>query len=165
MAKRIAPVQHDPVTATGGHAAAGVGLAPTRQDGDALALLRSAIVRDFPGRIALVSSFGADSVVLLHMVAEINPATPVLFNETGMLFAETLAYQREVAAELGLTNVRLVRPTLASLSTADPSGTLHATDTDACCHLRKVVPLNRALEPYGAWITGRKRFQAHTRAA
>ena len=158
-------MQHDPVTATGGHAAAGVGLAPTRQDGDALALLRSAIVRDFPGRIALVSSFGADSVVLLHMVAEINPATPVLFNETGMLFAETLAYQREVAAELGLTNVRLVRPTLASLSAADPSGTLHATDTDACCHLRKVVPLNRALEPYGAWITGRKRFQAHTRAA
>ncbi|MCB9958123.1 MAG: phosphoadenylyl-sulfate reductase [Rhodospirillaceae bacterium] len=138
--------------------------ASARRGEGTLAFLRSAILHDFPGRIALVSSFGAEAVVLLHMVARINPATPVLFNETGMLFAETLAYQREVADELGLTNVRRVRPTLASLAKADPAGTLHAADTGACCHLRKVVPLNRALEPYAAWITGRKRFQAHTRS-
>lgn len=126
--------------------------------------LSRAICSDFAGSIALVSSFGAESVVLLHMVAQINPATPVLFNETGMLFPETLAYQREVAEELGLSNTRLIRPTRVSLAASDPTGTLHQRDTDACCHLRKVVPLNRALEPFSAWITGRKRFQSRSRA-
>jgi phosphoadenosine phosphosulfate reductase len=130
---------------------------------EAIDRLTQAIARDYPGRIALVSSFGAESVVLLHMVSRINPATPVLFNETGMLFPETLAYQREVAAELGLTNVRIVRPTAASLAAVDRNGRLHLADTDACCHLRKVVPIERALEPFAAWITGRKRYQSGTR--
>ena len=126
--------------------------------------LERAVFDDHPGRIALVSSFGAESVVLLHMISEISPATPVLFNVTGMLFSETLAYQREVADELGLTNVRLVRPTLAELEQADPAGDLHRRDTDACCALRKVVPLKRSLAPFDCWITGRKRFQSLTRA-
>jgi phosphoadenosine phosphosulfate reductase len=132
---------------------------------EALDRLTRAIARDYPGRIALVSSFGAESVVLLHMVAQINPATPVLFNETGMLFPETLAYQREVAAELGLTNVRIVRPTVASLAAGDPASRLHQRDHDACCHLRKVVPIERVLEPFTAWITGRKRYQSGSRRA
>lgn len=133
--------------------------------GGAFDILERAIRRDHPGRIALVSSFGAESVVLLHMVARINPATPVLFNETGMLFPETLAYQREVARELGLTNIRIVRPTLMERMTGDPDATLHLRDPDACCALRKVAPMQRALEPFAAWITGRKRHQSGTRAA
>jgi phosphoadenosine phosphosulfate reductase len=132
---------------------------------DALDRLGAAVRRDFAGRIALVSSFGAEAVVLLHMVARINPATPVLFNQTGMLFPETLIYQREVAAELGRTNVLVVRPTAASLAAADSCGRLHLADTDACCRLRKVAPLERALEPFAAWITGRKRYQSQTRRA
>lgn len=132
---------------------------------DAFDLLAQAIIHDFPGRIALVSSFGAESIVLLDMVARINKATPVLFNQTGMLFAETLAYQQTVAAELGLTNVRIVRPTLAELGRLDPRGTLHEDDHDACCDLRKVRPLKRALQPFAAWITGRKRFQSASRAS
>ena len=115
------------------------------------------------GRIALVSSFGADSVVLLHMVAQIDPATPVLFLETGMLFPETLAYQRDVAAHLGLKDLRIVRPDDRDLKRADPDGTLHEADPDLCCDLRKTRPLDRALEPFDAWITGRKRFQSETR--
>jgi phosphoadenosine phosphosulfate reductase len=131
---------------------------------DSVDLLSGAIRRDFPGRIALVSSFGAESAVLLHMVSEINPATPVLLNETGMLFPETLQYQRQLAAELMLTNVRIIRPTRADLSRVDPEGDLHQRDVDACCDLRKVVPMQRALQPYAAWITGRKRFQAGLRS-
>ena len=126
--------------------------------------LRRAITRDHAGRIALVSSFGADSVVLLDLVARINPATPVLFNDTGRLFAETLAYQRSLAAELGLTNLRIVRPTRLEVERVDPDGTLHATAPGRCCALRKVVPLRRALQPFAAWITGRKRFQSRHRA-
>jgi len=132
--------------------------------GHAEAILHKAILRDYAGRIALVSSFGADSVVLLDMVAKISPATPVLLNETGMLFPETLEYQREIVAKLGLTNVRLIRPTSVELRSFDPEGSLHQNDPNACCDLRKTRPLLRALKPYEAWITGRKRHQSTLRA-
>ena len=111
------------------------------------------------GQVTLVSSFGAESVVLLHMVAVADRSLPVLFLETGMLFPETLAYQREVSEELGLTDVRLIRP-----FPGDEHGTLHLRDTDACCDLRKAQPLQHALAEFDAWITGRKRFQGGRRA-
>ena len=133
-------------------------------EGQALAMLAEALLRDHPGRIAMVSSFGAESVVLLDMVATILPSTPVLFNQTGMLFPETLDYQREVAAKLGLTNVQVVRPTQRLIKMLDADGTLNSTDPDACCALRKRVPLERALAPFDAWITGRKRYQSEARA-
>ncbi|MEO9863416.1 MAG: phosphoadenylyl-sulfate reductase [Yoonia sp.] len=117
------------------------------------------------GDTALVSSFGAESVVLLHMVAEIDPATQVIFIETEMLFNETLVYQKEVAAHLGLTNVQVITPSRAALLERDSEGLLHQADVDACCTLRKKEPLERALKPYGSWITGRKRYQSGTRAA
>ncbi len=117
------------------------------------------------GRIALVSSFGAESVVLLHMAAVIDNTVPVLFIDTEMLFTETLVYQAEVSERLGLKNVRIIRASGAEIAAADPHGTLHRRDTDACCALRKTVPLNRALAGFDGWITGRKRFQSGTRAA
>ncbi|WP_424964639.1 phosphoadenylyl-sulfate reductase [Dinoroseobacter sp. S375] len=117
------------------------------------------------GRIALVSSFGAESVVLLHMIAKKAPKTPVLFIDTQMLFPETLAYQEEVARKLGLRRIEVIRAAPAALAAEDPDGLLHTRDTDACCDLRKTRPLETALEGYDAWITGRKRFQAGTRAA
>ena len=116
------------------------------------------------GAVALVSSFGAESVVLLHMVAVVDPATPVLFVDTRMLFAETLAYQREVAERLGLQDLRIIRAGATRLAARDPEGDLHRKDPDACCALRKTEPLERALAPFDAWITGRKRFQSGTRA-
>ncbi|WP_424973688.1 phosphoadenylyl-sulfate reductase [Dinoroseobacter sp. S124A] len=117
------------------------------------------------GRIALVSSFGAESVVLLHMIAKKAPKTPVLFIDTQMLFPETLAYQEKVARKLGLHRIEVIRAAPAALAAEDPDGLLHTRDTDACCDLRKTRPLETALEGYDAWITGRKRFQAGTRAA
>ncbi len=130
---------------------------------DTKSLLVDAVKNEFAGRIALVSSFGSESAVLLHMIAQINPATTVLFNETGMLFSETLEYQKSLSRELGLTNVRLIRPTLQELGKLDPKNDLHKSDTDGCCSLRKVKPLQRALVPYAAWITGRKRYQTKDR--
>ena len=108
--------------------------------------------------VALVSSFGAESVVLLHMAALVDTATPVLFVDTEMLFTETLVYQQEVTERLGLRNVRII--TAADLATRDPDRLLHKTDPDACCALRKTAPL----QDHDAWITGRKRFQSGTRA-
>lgn len=117
------------------------------------------------GKIALVSSFGAESVVLLHMAAIMDRSVPVLFIDTQMLFAETLVYQTEVSERLGLRNVQIIHAAESELKRLDPDRTLHQFDTDACCDLRKTVPLNNALSGYDGWITGRKRFQSGTRAA
>ena len=132
---------------------------------DAPEILRASLGSSATGRMAVVSSFGAESVVLLHMLAQIDPATVVLFVDTQMLFPETLAYQQDVARALGLLNVRRIRTRPQDLHNGDPDGALHKTDTDACCDLRKTAPLERALAGFDSWITGRKRFQSDTRAA
>ncbi|KND20123.1 phosphoadenosine phosphosulfate reductase [Pannonibacter phragmitetus] len=128
-------------------------------------ILRDAIRNHYVGRIALVSSFGADSAVLLHMVSEIDPSAPVIFVDTGKHFPQTLRYRDLLVDRLGLTGVLDVRPDPEALSAADPGGMLWMVDTDACCHARKVVPLATALKGFDAWISGRKRFQSSTRAA
>ncbi|MEP2781373.1 MAG: phosphoadenylyl-sulfate reductase [Pseudoruegeria sp.] len=116
------------------------------------------------GRTALVSSFGAESVVLLHMVSIMDRTTPVLFLDTEMLFPETLSYQQELSERLGLNNVQVIKPPRDEVFLKDNEGLLHQSDTNACCNLRKTQPLQRALAPYDAWITGRKRFQSGQRA-
>jgi phosphoadenosine phosphosulfate reductase len=132
---------------------------------DGTAVLTRAVRRDFAGRIAVVSSFGAESAVLLALVASIDRATPVLFVDTGQHFAETLAYRDALAEKLGLTDIRTVEPTARELVAQDPSAELWRFDPDACCRLRKVTPLERALGPFDAWVTGRKRHQALTRVS
>jgi phosphoadenosine phosphosulfate reductase len=126
-------------------------------------VLEESLRHDFVGRVALVSSFGAESAVLLHMIAEIDPSTPILFGDSGKLFAETLEYQQSLARQLGLTNIQVLRPDEADLAEADPQGDLHQHSQDGCCHIRKVLPLKRALENFDAWITGRKRSQSLVR--
>ncbi len=117
----------------------------------------------FGDRLALVSSFGAESAVLLHIAAQVNPDIPVLFLETGMLFGQTLDYRKTLAVKLGLTDVRDLRPLYQDLAVHDPSQDLWKTDTDGCCRIRKVLPLDRALQDFDAWITGRKRFHGGSR--
>lgn len=131
----------------------------------ATSVLERAFADEQVGEIALVSSFGAESVVLLHMVSVMAPKTPILFIDTQMLFAETLGYQRDLADKLQLEDIRRITPGAARLAARDPDGTLHQRDTDACCDLRKTVTLQEALDPFHAWITGRKRFQGSTRAS
>jgi phosphoadenosine phosphosulfate reductase len=124
-----------------------------------------AAVETFGDKLALVSSFGAESAVLLHLASKVKPDIPVLFLDTGMLFGQTLDYRRQLAAKLGLTDVRDLRPTYQDLATADPEAKLWQSDTDACCHVRKVLPLDRALAEFDGWLTGRKRFHGGARLA
>ncbi len=131
---------------------------------DAQGLLRLAIEDAFPGRVAAVSSFGSESAVLLHMVAQIDPATPILFLNTGKLFGETLRYRDRLQDVLGLSDLRAIGPHPADRARLDPEGALWSRDTDACCGFRKVAPVRRALEGFDAQITGRKRFQTNARA-
>lgn len=127
-------------------------------------ILRVALKREFAGEIALVSSFGAESIVLLHLAAQIDKNVPVIFIDTDRHFAQTLQYKDEVVAKLGLTNVTTVGPDLAEAKARDPKGDLWKTDPDACCELRKVVPNETALAPFTAWISGRKRHHGAIRA-
>ncbi len=115
-------------------------------------------------RLALVSSFGTESAALLKVMADVDPAIPVVFLDTGWLFEETLAYRDTLIATLGLRDVRSIQPSEATLSREDPDRDLWFSDPDACCRIRKVEPLQRALAPFGAWINGRKRFQGGLRA-
>jgi phosphoadenosine phosphosulfate reductase len=131
----------------------------------ATSLIRLAIEDLFPGRIALVSSFGADAAVLLDMVAKVDKATPVVFVDTGQHFPETLAYRDAFCERLGLTNVITAEPDATALAEQDPEKFLFASDPDRCCDIRKVRPLAEALAPYDAWITGRKGFQSVIRAS
>jgi phosphoadenosine phosphosulfate reductase len=121
-------------------------------------------LKEFPGKAAVVSSFGAESAVLLHMMAAIDPNTPVLFLNTGKLFGETLRYRDRLQELLGLGDLRTVAPHPADRARLDPEGTLWSKDTDTCCHFRKVVPLRRMLEGFETSLTGRKRFQTEARS-
>ena len=125
---------------------------------DGLGIVELALTGEFLGKTAVVSSFGAESAVLLHLVAQIDPNTPILFLNTGKLFGETLRYRDRLQDTLGLGDLRSIAPTLGDRALNDAEGTLWSRDADACCHFRKTVPLAKALAPFAAQVTGRKRF-------
>jgi phosphoadenosine phosphosulfate reductase len=131
---------------------------------DGAALLRPMLEAEFRGRLAVVSSFGAESAVILAHIAEIDPRTPVLFLDTGKLFGETLRYRDRLIARLRLEDVRTIVPNRQRLEAADPSGMLWLSDPDRCCAMRKVEPLARALGGFAAWVSGRKRYHGGARA-
>lgn len=126
-------------------------------------LLVAAIGVEFPGQIALVSSFGVESAVLLHMVAHINRDTDVIFIDTGKHFGETIRYRNALISLLGLTHVHSATPGGMAVASRDASGRLWSDNPDQCCALRKVEPLANALTPFAAWITGRKSHQSAER--
>lgn len=133
-------------------------------DADALAVLRAALADKVAGRVALVSSFGAESAVLLHLAAQIDRDVPVLFLETGKHFPETLAYRDRLVEQLGLRGLVNITPDAALLAKRDEAGLRWSYDPDGCCEIRKVMPLAAALADFGGTITGRKAYQSETRA-
>lgn len=127
-------------------------------------VLRHAIETQFAGRITSVSSFGAESAILLHMISGIDPSVPIIMLNTGKLFGETLRFRDRLQDKLRLMDIRTAFPHPDDLLENDPKGGLWQNDTDGCCHIRKVLPQSRAVESFHALITGRKRFQTNTRA-
>jgi len=139
------------------------GLAAAHGHRDARDLMRVMFEEEFPGEIAIASSFGAEAVALLALAAEVEPSVPVIFLDTGRLFPETIAYRDTVVAHLGLRDVLVAQPDVLELAAAYTAGDLWSQRPDACCFVRKVKPLVQAVTPYAAWITGRKRYQGATR--
>jgi phosphoadenosine phosphosulfate reductase len=128
-------------------------------------MLRTVLGEHMVGEVAVVSSFGAESAALLHLVASVDRSVPVLFLDTGRHFPETLAYRDRLVALLGLKDVRILNPDAELLTKRDPEEMRYAFDPDGCCEIRKVAPLAKGLEGFDASITGRKAFQASTRSA
>ena len=134
------------------------------RDASPAEVIAAALQRVGREHLAVVSSFGTESAALLKVMADVDPAIPVVFLDTGWLFEETLAYRDTLIATLGLRDVRSIKPLEETLSRQDPDRELWFSDPDACCRIRKVEPLARALAPFSAWINGRKRFQGGLRA-
>jgi phosphoadenosine phosphosulfate reductase len=152
------------VEAGGGEPPAAEELARALADATPSDIVAAALRTVGRDKLAVVSSFGTESAALLKVVADVDPAVPVIFLDTGWMFEETLAYRDTLIRSLGLRDVRSVKPSDATLSRADPNGDLWFSNPDACCRIRKVEPLARALKPFDAWINGRKRFQGGLRA-
>jgi phosphoadenosine phosphosulfate reductase len=131
-------------------------LSPQRTLGSAIEWLGAS-------QVALVSSFGTDSAVLLHMMSEINPSNPVIFLDTEFHFDETLRYLEDLVDRLGLTGIQRARIDPVSRKRLDPDQQLHRRDPDRCCQARKVEVLDRALKGFQGWISGQKRFQSSLR--
>ena len=145
-------------------AADAIRLNQTYRASDTRVVLDAVLRERVAGRVAVVSSFGAESSVLLHHVAEVARDTPVLFLDTGKHFPETLAYRDALVERLGLTNLVVLSPDPAELAARDESGLRWSYDPDGCCEIRKVRPLAAALTRFDATLTGRKAFQSSTRA-
>lgn len=135
----------------------------TYADASIEALFDALAHKEFPGKIALLSSFGAEAAILLHFAAQADKNFPVIFLDTKKLFGETLEYRDALIAQLGLTNVKTIYPDYADLVRDDPEGNLWEKDPRRCCTIRKVIPLEKALKGYDAWITGRKRYHGGIR--
>jgi phosphoadenosine phosphosulfate reductase len=127
-------------------------------------MLDGVIKGNLAGEVATVSSFGAESAVLLHLIAQVDPGVPVIFLDTGKHFTETLQYRDDLVARLGLTNLQILTPETADIAKQDETGLRWSYDPDGCCEIRKVKPLAKALEQIDASFTGRKAFQSSTRA-
>lgn len=132
---------------------------------DAATILKAALDPSLGLKTAAISSFGAESAALLHLIAKEDAALPVVFLETGQHFFQTLQYRKQLSESLGLSDVRLVTPDAGEKADLDARDDLWKTDADACCDLRKTRPLARATVGFTALITGRKRHQNATRAA
>lgn len=131
-----------------------------------LELLSQALAGDsFVKNPALVSSFGADSSVLLHMVSTVSVDAQVIFIDTGLHFPETLAYHNDLTKILGLQNVRTASVDPIAEKRLDACRRLHLSQPDRCCDLRKVAVLDRHLRMNDAWISGQRRSQSATRSS
>ena len=130
---------------------------------DAQTMLTTLFAEGLLGRVAVVSSFGTESAVLLDLVAKADPTVPVIFVDTLKMFPETLAYRDTLVRQLGLRASWSVEPEPAVIAAKDEKGLRWSYDPDGCCEIRKVEPLRRAKQDLDSWISGRKAFQSSTR--
>jgi len=116
----------------------------------------------FGSRICITSSM--TDAVIIHLVSRLTPGIDVLFLDTGYHFAETIGTRDAVSAVYPVNVVNVTPATTVAEQDAELGPKLYGRNPDLCCYLRKVVPLEKALGPYDAWITGVRKDETDSRS-
>jgi len=120
---------------------------------------------NYGSEVAVSSSFQTQSVPLLHLIAQVCPAMPIIFLDTGFHFPETLTFRDELQERYQL-NIRVVYPSIDKGSLFRQYGEgLYRRDPDLCCYINKVEPMQRIINDYQAWVSGVRRDQTAHRAS
>lgn len=110
------------------------------------------------------SSFQTHSIVLLHIISRIDKSIPVYFLQTGFHFPETLLYKNQITALFGLKRIDLVSATPKIRQVDEQGRFLFTSDTDYCCYLNKIQPMEPVLDYYDVWINGVRADQNENRS-
>src|SRR3978361_1023604 len=119
-------------------------------------------VEEFGDGLAVTASM--QDTVLTHLAARVRPGIDVLFLETGYHFVETIGTADAVEAGYDVTLRRLLPLQTVAEQDAQYGPELFSRNPDLCCALRKVAPLNAAMDGYNAWATGLRRAESAGRA-
>jgi phosphoadenosine phosphosulfate reductase len=117
----------------------------------------------FGSRLCLTCSWQKQSSVLVHLVSELAVPVDVIELDTHLFFRESYETRERLVERYGLHPIRPAMLSVAEQHRVEGPN-LWERDADRCCHVRKVEPLIRALEPYDAWISGIRRDQSPSRA-
>lgn len=115
-------------------------------------------------RLFATTSCQSNSVVLLHVLSEVAPETPVYFMNTGYHFPETLRFKRTLAKRFGL-QIRDLVSTVPRLQQRSGGRLLFTSDPDYCCHINKIEPLEPVLQSHDVWVNGIRAGQSAVRRA
>ncbi len=119
-------------------------------------------VETFGDRICITSSM--TDAVIIHLAANVKPGMAVIFLDTGYHFPETIGTRDAVATTYPVNLISITPSRTVAEQDAELGPRLYGRNPDLCCYLRKVVPLERALDPYDAWITGVRREETDARS-
>jgi phosphoadenosine phosphosulfate reductase len=117
---------------------------------------------NFGSRLCITSSM--TDAVIIHLASQQVPNIDVLFLDTGYHFAETIGTRDAVQAVYPVNLINVTPPTTVDEQDAELGPRLYSRNPDLCCYLRKVVPLEQALGPYDAWLTGVRREETEARS-
>ena len=126
-------------------------------------ILENSINNIFKKKMVYVCSFGTESAIILHMVSEIDKSLPIILLNTNYLFKETIEYKDYLINKFKFSNFKEIYPSIKDLKINDSEGKLWKEDPDLCCNIRKVLPLQKELKKYDAWVSGRKSYHAGER--
>lgn len=125
----------------------------------AYAILQWSVETYFP-RLTVATAFGPESCCIIHMLAEIEPQVRIFNLDTGYQFPETLDMYRRMQDRYGIEIERVQPQQSVQEFESQHEGPLYKSSPDKCCHQRKVIPLQDALQGYDAWISGIRRDQS-----
>lgn len=120
--------------------------------------------RVYKDKITYACSFGAEGIVLIDLIAKVNPQATIVFLDTDLHFKETYSLIEKVKQRYPRLHIKMTKPPLTLEQQADEHGNkLWERNPNLCCHIRKIEPLEQELSHVDAWISGLRREQSNSR--